>query len=222
MCVSFLFPRIAAACLLLHWCKEADEHLFYWMCKSASDITLAFKSVGSGTTFQIKKFGFIEDEERAKQHLGMSALGKCQVLVSLANSIQADKGTSDPAVIIAAFKENEVKIDSWSADTMSRYLAVGRKLAACAEVCDILRLAEFSFGRAAHFDGITNLRALTGHRPCNCFAAFLMFCKTTCSVCPRRRLCQRHGLRGQDLVLRAIGWDPEELGTDQDQHHRTG
>jgi hypothetical protein len=156
-----LLPRIAAACLLIWWCR-GDEHLLFWLTKSASDITLSFRCCGNGTSFQLRKFGYIEEEEKAKQHLGMSASGKCRVLVVLAESVEKDRGTSDPAAIITAFKETEVRMDGWSAETMGRYLAVGRKLIACDELCSLLQLAEFSNGRSAHFDSITNLRALIG------------------------------------------------------------
>lgn len=107
----------------------------------------------------------IESEERAKHVMGMSAFGKCCLLVELADSMQREYGKSDGADLAAKFKEVSPKtLDSWNPETITRYVNVGRRLGSCnndgVRLKDLLETWEFRMGRQACFDGITALTAL--------------------------------------------------------------
>lgn len=106
--------------------------------------------------------GLIEDEERKKEVMGMSALGKCLLLVDLSDMFETEIGSSDTSKILETFKAQHVKMDGWNPDTMSRYIGVGRRLKRQAAVLELLHTWEFTHGRNTCFDGITALRAFIG------------------------------------------------------------
>jgi hypothetical protein len=151
--------RVAAALLLLYWHRN-DEHVLHWMCAACADIVFEFHAMGVGCQSQLRKFGLVEDEESLKKVLGLSALGKCTVLLNIASTFEAERGTSEPSKIMDGFKDVNVQMTNWNAETITRYLSVGKRLQACPEVVAVLKLWEYSHGRDASFDGITALRSL--------------------------------------------------------------
>jgi hypothetical protein len=151
--------RVAAALLLLYWHRE-DEHVLHWMFAACADIVFEFHAMGVGCHSQLRKFGLVEDEESLKKVLGLSALGKCTVLLNIASTFQAERGTSEPSKIMEGFTEINMQMTNWNAETIARYLSVGKRLQACPEVVAVLKLWEYSHGREASFDGITALRSL--------------------------------------------------------------
>jgi len=94
--------------------------------------------------------------------MGMSALGKCLLLVDLSDMFERELGSSDTAKILETFKAHRVKMEGWSPETMARYIAVGRRLKRQVCVLELLHTWEFAHGRKTCFDGITALRAFTG------------------------------------------------------------
>jgi hypothetical protein len=101
--------------------------------------------------------GLIEEEERRREVLGMSALGKCRALVDIATALETEGRQHDAKALQGLFKGQNMS--DWNTETMTRYLSVGRKLLAMPDVLRLLERWEFYLGRAALFDQITALRA---------------------------------------------------------------
>jgi hypothetical protein len=55
---STVFFRIAAVVLLAYWTKE-QEHVNYWVVKALTDVVFEFVSCGTGSSFDLAKFGYL-------------------------------------------------------------------------------------------------------------------------------------------------------------------
>ena len=53
-----MFCRIAAVVLLAYWTKE-QEHVNYWVVKALTDVVFEFVSCGTGSSFDLAKFGYL-------------------------------------------------------------------------------------------------------------------------------------------------------------------
>lgn len=87
----------------------------------------------------------------------MTALAKCVLLGNLADAFKAD-GVTEVKDMLANLQIG----DSWSVDTVNRYINVGRRIASMPKLVAALELMEYNHGRMSLFDGITALRSLSG------------------------------------------------------------
>lgn len=53
---SMILFRIAAIVLLAYWTKD-QEHVNYWVVKAMTDVVFEFLSCGTGSSFDLAKFG---------------------------------------------------------------------------------------------------------------------------------------------------------------------
>lgn len=51
--------RIAAIVLLAYWTKD-QEHVNYWLVKAMTDVVFEFLSCGTGSSFDLAKFGHLD------------------------------------------------------------------------------------------------------------------------------------------------------------------
>lgn len=101
----------------------------------------------------------MEEEERRRQVMGMSSLGKCLALAQLVDHLKAEGKKHDAAGVVDAFKASGQRLDSWNPMTTDRYISVGRRIAGIdANLLSLLETWEFHLGRKAAFDSITALR----------------------------------------------------------------
>jgi hypothetical protein len=124
----------------------------------------------------------LEEEERRREVMGMSAIGKCMALVEIADTLARKGQSQDAAAVLALFKGARLDSTTWNQDTCARYINVGRRLGSMSPVVEILERWESYMGREALFDNITALRAFTGLNVgedlkcrCSCFVTSLSF-----------------------------------------------
>ena len=95
---------------------------------------------------------------------GLSATGKCialkELLEGFASTLSLNTTLEAAARELLANKTLK-HLPGWSAETMSRYAHVGKKLTQTPTVLAELEVMEYKFGRQSVFDGITALRSLT-------------------------------------------------------------
>lgn len=99
--------------------------------------------------------GSYEEEERKRNVIGLSARGKCLVLLEIVESMGSDSANSYAAVSGRLTSE-------WSQDTIKRYVSVARKIQSQPKLMDALTQLEYEQGRDSALDGITALRGLVG------------------------------------------------------------
>ena len=85
--------RIAAALLIAYWHRD-NEHVAYWIGKSLSDCVMEFGKYGTGSDFDLAKFGLVEQEERDRKVIGLSAANKCLVLNEMVEHMANEIGGS--------------------------------------------------------------------------------------------------------------------------------
>lgn len=144
--------------------------------------------------------GDIEDEDRKRNVMGLSATGKCIVLCEMLENFGktlAD-GTTFEATAKELLKTNfKQPLVGWNAETLARYAAVGKKLNNLPLTLAALELMEFRLGRASLFDGITALRSLVGWGLVEIVAHMCLLddveryaiCHSCSSCFPSRRAC---------------------------------
>jgi hypothetical protein len=106
--------------------------------------------------------GLLEEEERRRDHMGMSAFGKCMALVEIADALAHEGHSQDAGAVLKLFKSAKLDSATWNQETCARYISVGRRLSSMPPVVEILERWESYMGREALFDNITALRAFTG------------------------------------------------------------
>ena len=95
----------------------------------------------------------MEEEERRRQVMGMSSLGKCLALAQLVDNLKAEGKKHDAVGVVDAFKASGQRLDSWNQTTTDRYISVGRRIAGIhADLLILLEIWEFHLGRKAAFD----------------------------------------------------------------------
>lgn len=104
----------------------------------------------------------LEEEERKREVMGMSALGKCMALVEIADALVKEGQGQDAAAVLQLFQKARLDSAKWNQETCARYIGVGRRLLAMPTVLEILERWESFLGREALLDNITALRAFTG------------------------------------------------------------
>ena len=102
-------------------------------------------------TSEYRWSGSYEDEEKARNVMGLSARAKCLVLLELTECL-GDK----PEVVATKLASD------WSPGTVKRYVAVARKLNSQPTLLQSIVQLEYELGRESFLDGITALRNLTG------------------------------------------------------------
>ncbi len=104
----------------------------------------------------------LEEEERKREVMGMSALGKCTALVEIADALAKEGQGNDAGAVLKLFQRNRLDSAQWNQETCARYINVGRRLLAMPPVLEILERWESYMGRETMLDNITALRAFTG------------------------------------------------------------
>jgi hypothetical protein len=104
----------------------------------------------------------MEEEERRRQVMGMSATGKCLILVNLSGMLKSEGGSGEGGKVLSCLKAKGIKLEGWYAETMVRYITVGRTIKAVPGLAELMEQWEFQLGRQAALDSITALRALAG------------------------------------------------------------
>jgi hypothetical protein len=104
----------------------------------------------------------LEEEERKREVMGMSAFGKCMALVEISDALVNEGQSQDAGAVLQLFKSSKLDSSSWNQETCGRYISVGRRLSSMPPVVEILERWESYLGREALFDNITALRAFTG------------------------------------------------------------
>jgi hypothetical protein len=123
----------------------------------------------------------MEQEERLREVMGMSAMAKCLALAKLHDALKAEGKVGDKD-LVTMFQRTPGCNAGWSLETITRYIQVGRKLAANQEVLSILERWETFMGRDAAFDPITALRSLAGLNVSDEDTAYIAWA-STCRPC---------------------------------------
>ena len=123
----------------------------------------------------------MEQEERLRDVMGMSAIAKCLALAKLHDALKAEGKTGDKD-LVTMFQSTPGCNAGWSLDTITRYIQVGRKLAANQEVLSIPERWETFMGRDAAFDQITALRTLSSLNATDEDCAYIAWA-STCQPC---------------------------------------
>ena len=107
----------------------------------------------------------MDQEEKSRESLAVSAWRKCLFLDECSNYVQAEGRYADAKKpgekLMKAMSDDGVATDGWNVDTLTRYLQVGTRLAA-QKVRKWLSIWDFFYKRNTFIDTITMLRACIG------------------------------------------------------------
>lgn len=154
-----------------------------WLSYALVRIACPKVSAGTGADFLTYKFNRIQEEEKDRSVIGMSAKGMCNLLAELAKQCQlADivarccleatlcyshthVFTCDLWSCVALDHSHPTEASklhgkSWNQETVDRYVKVATKLSSLPKTCVALDLMEAHLGRESCLDGITVLRSL--------------------------------------------------------------
>ena len=97
--------------------------------------------------------------------IAVSSWRKCLFLKDYVDEVIKEDRFADTKIhsgkLLAAMKEDNVKLDGWNNETLARYLQVGRRLAS-PKVMLIMMQWESVYERNAFVDGINMLRGCIG------------------------------------------------------------
>ena len=152
--------EVAAVALVAYWVQDERDAIFEVM----SDIVFDARAFGTSLDFKMRKFSLVQEEDDARDVLGMSAVRKCLMLAELSTALWADgrfsaKG-SEPERMEALMKA--AGQSGWSTETCRRYLSIGRRLSDDQPALQLLQKWELFYKRSTLVDSITNLRAVVG------------------------------------------------------------
>lgn len=155
--------EVAVVALLLYWHKD-DGRVLTAMWNALSDVVFDGRAYGTGAAFKIKQFASCQDEEAMRDVIGISAFRKCIVLADIADAIAqegsltgADKEAEKMETLFK--KISPTSFSTWSAETVKRFLSVGRRLKGNVAIMELMQQWEVTYKRNTYVDAITNLRA---------------------------------------------------------------
>ena len=156
--------EVDALCLLMYWtrgCKASEER----MISLASDLVFEGRRMGRGSKFFGARLELMNTAEKRRFTWGVSAWRKCIFLCDYLDRITAEcqlsTSRSQGERLMKAIGEDCTTNDDWSADTLNRYLQVGRRVAAT-KVRKWLSIWETVLKRDSLLDGIQMLRSCIG------------------------------------------------------------
>jgi hypothetical protein len=159
--------EVAAVVLAIYWHRE-DENLVDIMLKSLSDLVFDARAYGMSLDFKLEKFSLSQKEEDQRDVLGMSAARKCLTLVDLAGDLVQEgrhahlKNESDKLEALFKNSRSASFLENWSAETMRRFLQVGRRLSAEPKIIELVQRWEMLDKRYTFIDNMATLRAVMG------------------------------------------------------------
>ena len=156
--------EVDALCLLMYWTsddKQASDRLLLL----ASDLVFQGRDLGTGSKVFAAKFELMNAEEKSRDTMAVSGWRKCIFLNDYLDRVVAEGRMADAKSpgerLMKAMSEDCTKIEEWNADTLSRYLQVGRRVAE-EKVRKWLIIWETTHKRNTLLDGIMLLRACVG------------------------------------------------------------
>lgn len=134
-----------------------------------NDIPFDARAMGTGTQYKMNKFGMVQREEEERDVIGMSSARKCIFLTDLASDLEKEgsPGENDVDKLMNLFKQAKSTLGTWNADTMKRFLQVGRRLVADKDLRRLVQRWEYLEKRNALIDSITVLRTICGQAASN-------------------------------------------------------
>ena len=156
--------EITAACLVIYFHKRTENMVKQALRAAACDIVFDGRCLGSGSEFECHKLRFVEQEEQARNVIGLSSRRKCVFLVNLVSQAKSEKKTHwedkhDADILRAVLEANRIDLPGWNLDTSRRYLSIGRRIADL-RFTKILDLWEYFEQRNSLVDNITVLRGV--------------------------------------------------------------
>ena len=126
--------EVAALCLLIFWQSTAavDPDTSKRLMDTACDLSFECQSCGSGSAFESRKLLIVEQEEKRRNVMGVSAWRRAVQLSKQLALIKAEcrhedvKADSDR--LLSVLKEDKVYGSEMKADTLARYLGVAKRL----------------------------------------------------------------------------------------------
>ena len=156
--------EVDALCLLMYWTSD-DRQITEKLIQLASDLVFQGRHLGSGSKVFGAKLELINAEEKSREAMAVSGWRKCIFLNDYVDRVESEGRHSDaksPAErLMKAMAEDCAQIEEWNADTLGRYLQVGRRVAE-ENVRKWLIIWETTFKRNTLLDGIMLLRACVG------------------------------------------------------------
>ena len=153
--------EVAAACLVAWQHKdhasETDELKVIF-----ADMVFEARHMGTGAKLMCSKLGMISKDEVKRDYVGMSFYRLSKYLTELANQVDVEKLFAEKqssADRMMAMLEREGLHKGWKAETMSRYLALGRRLAS-PKIASLMDKWEFFHKRRTVVDTLANLRGV--------------------------------------------------------------
>ncbi len=125
---------MAAACLIVYW-HAKNKDMTGEVQTALRDLVFEARALGKGSSFACAKLKLLDKEEQDRHVLGMSAFRKCLFLVDMHNQLTTEglykEIKSDAEAMMRLLRDEHVALNNWSADTVRRYLVIGRRIMAC-------------------------------------------------------------------------------------------
>jgi len=122
---------VAVLSLIRYWCRD-DEMLIAEIDAVATDLTFDCKRFGIGSKLHNQKLKMIDQAEATRNTAGMSGWRLCAHLYESLQSVEFENrhpNEKTPVVkLLKSMQEDGVKTTGRNEDTLTRYIAVGKKL----------------------------------------------------------------------------------------------